>query len=98
MVPPIAMQSKIDEQEEFSSGLRLEKFKIEEFLQLEVIYDDDYYSKLNKQIQDYTAISADEQTITFNVQFTKPSDITTDINNPDYLKVQFLVPELIVNA
>ena len=92
------MQSKIDEQEEFSSGLRLEKFKIEEFLQLEVIYDDDYYSKLNKQIQDYTAISADEQTITFNVQFTKPSDITTDINNPDYLKVQFLVPELIVNA
>ena len=36
--------------------------------------------------------------MTFNVEFSKPSDISTDINDLDYLIVKFLMPEQIIDS
>ena len=59
---------------------------------------DDYYAGLNKQIIDYTAISANEQTLTFGIIFAKPSDISKDINHLDILSIEFLLQDQIIDA
>ena len=71
--------------------------KIEDFLSLELIYND-YYESLNKQIRGYTATSADDQTLTFNVEFAEPADISTDLLDLDYLRIEFLMRELIIDS
>ena len=92
IVPRIEIATEIPESEEFESGIKIPTIKIEDFLQLEVDYDD-YYAHLNKQISKYTAISVDDQTLIFNVEFSKPSDISTDIKDLDDLIIKFLIPE-----
>ena len=91
-MPRIEIPTEIPESEESESGIKLPTIKIEDFLQLEVDYDD-YYAKLNKKINKYTAIAVDDQTLTFNIEFSKPSDISTDINDLDDLIIKFLMPE-----
>ena len=71
--------------------------KIENFLSLELIYDD-YYESLNKKILGYTAILVDDQSLTFDVEFDEPADISTDLLDPDYLSIEFLMRELITDA
>ena len=90
--PRIEIPTEIPESEESESGIKIPMIKIEDFLQLEVDYDE-YYAKLNKKISKYTAVAVFDQTLTFKVEFSKPSDISTDISDLDYLIVKFLMPE-----
>ena len=62
-----------------------------------MIYED-YFADLNKQIVNYSAVSIDDYSLSFEITFAKPSDISTDINYLDYLEIEFLMPELIVDA
>ena len=41
---------------------------------------------------------ADEREIRISIDFTVPSDISSDILEPDYLEVRFNLPQLIVDA
>ena len=59
---------------------------------------EEYYDYLNKEISNYTAIAVDNQTLTLNITFAKPSDMSTDINDLDYLIIKFLMREQIVDA
>ena len=59
---------------------------------------DDYYADLNKDISSYTAISVNSSTLVFRVAFAKPSDISTDNTQPDYLLIDLLLPQLLVDA
>ena len=79
------------------SGLIIPKVKIEDFLRLEVSFED-FFESYDKSILGYTATSVDEYSIKFNVRFGEPSEMSTDINTPDYLRIEFLMPELIVDA
>ena len=40
----------------------------------------------------------DDQTLTFNVEFAEPADISTDLLDLDYLSIEFLMRELIIDA
>ena len=75
----------------------LPKVAIEDFLKLHVDYDD-FYEDLNKEISSYAAISVDARTLVFQVAFAKPSDITTDNTQPDYLFIELLLPQLLIDA
>ena len=97
MEPLLEILTDRRELQDSESGLFFPKASIEDFLAVELIFED-YFESLNKEILTKTAIAVDEYSITFNVRFAKPSDLTTDINAPDYLKIEFLMPELIVDA
>ena len=104
LVPPIEIDSESDERElqeekEDDSELRTKPFriKIEDFLRLKVDYDD-YYEYLNKEITSYAAISVDEYTLEFQVEFAKPSDISSDLSQPDYLLIEFIMRELLIDV
>ena len=85
-MPRIKIPGNTDEeQEEAKSGIQIPEYKITDFLRLEVLYDETYEESLNKSITSYTATSVSERILTFNVEFAKPSDISTDINELDYL-------------
>ena len=53
---------------------------------------------MNKEISNYTATYVDEQTLSFNITFARPADISTDLNDLDYLEIEFLMLEWIIDA
>ena len=64
---------------------------------MDVIYEE-YYDFLDKSISKFAATAVDDYSLTFLVTFAKPSDISTDKNDLDYLMVELLMPEQIVDA
>ena len=53
---------------------------------------------VDKSIEAYSLVGINDWTLTFKVQFRDPSVISTDPLEPDYLDIQFVVPELIIDA
>ena len=70
IVSRIEIASDSDEKDEAAkTGLIIPRVKIEDFLSLEVLYED-YYDSLDKRILNYTAVSVDDQKLIFNVKFS----------------------------
>ena len=63
MVPNIKIQSEEaneQEQEEKKSGIVIPEIELEEFMNVYVVYDDDYFEGLNKSILSYAPTYLDE--------------------------------------
>ena len=72
-------------------------YSIDQFMRLRVAENPDQ-ENLNKTISAVELESFDDRSITCQLVFGLPADITADISEPDVLDLEILKPELIVDA
>ena len=74
-------------------------YRIDEVIRVEVDgwqLDDDMYDKTIKQVN--LTVAENDHDLAIDIQFNSPANITTDISEPDQLNVDFLLPNLILDA
>ena len=60
--------------------------------------DDEEDDDVDKSITGFTAIKEDDQKLILTVQFTTPENVSNLMQEPDFLKFEFMLPHLILDA
>ena len=72
-------------------------YDIKEVLSISIVDSEDE-EYLDKSITDVTLSSVGDRLLKISVAFSKPSDISKELTEPDGLEVKFNMPELFIDA
>ena len=74
------------------------EYKIDEVVSFAIRdanFQDEY---TDKSINSFSLMQIGNDTLTFSVQFSDPNSISQDLLDPDILDIEFLLPQIIIDA